>query len=952
MPATKEKKSPAESRAQWDTVRRDILDVLDVKAEYERWGAVFTGDANDDGWVSCHAIGREDANPSAAVNVGPGEFTGRYKDFADPDGSLSFFYAAVKFGGYESPTKAIRQYAQRLGLKAPGGNDPTDWSRKLNFLRDQHTFRTIYASRKGGGINPDSLVRIGAQRAEWPKESPQPQSVYAIPVYGPNLTNSDPTGWVVIGQHGGPIHVWQGEGKPHKSEKSHTLKGSKSGLIGRQAVESLLAETVEVVWKVEGVSDCLALDSLIPDELRGKHVVITNSAGAMERPKPAIASLFAGLEVRVIHDADTPGQTGAAVWVQSLAVAGASVREVKLPYSVEEKHGKDLRDWISDGGTYAALCQMAEATPIAVVDKTASATGVNGSANGDGKAAFSDTYGDEQIISLIGLDVLGELDDGSIRVYSRYHHKVTDIHGSIDHLGYAKLLQICGPLVRDHVDESPAEGESNKATLKVVRQAIGTIAGKRRISEQSMLGQGLWPLSDSALVIVNGGEASVWNGAKHLEPSDSPLCRGQILDLSNTEPWTDFSRLAGYLEQAKSDAWREAVISECFHILHKWRWKNDDDPMVCCGLILATYVQSFLQWRPQVAILGESGAGKTTFFEFLGRLFGKLAIRGEKPTEAGLRQAVGNSSRAVILDEFEEDRHRQSVLELIRTSSRGESSAILRGSQDQRGRRFALRHICWVAAIEIGLKRDPDRNRFIHLELRKPEEDRRGKLEIPSIDECTELGMKLLAIAITVVWDARRVAKSLKTVKLPDTPDRVVESYAVPMAFCTQAFKLSEESARQSLEGMMKAQDIEEQSVSDHEELIDAIMGAHVPLGGGDRCMVSEVVFGYVTDQTRAGVYRILEGCGVSRVCSWKNGGCRAQADWLAGDTLFIRHTQVCSQLLRNSRWENQSINQILKRIPGASSKRRVIAGREVRGIDIPIAAIESGIQEETPDEY
>ena len=131
----------------------------------------------------------------------------------------------------------------------------------------------------------------------------------------------------------------------------------------------------------------------------------------------------------------------------------------------------------------------------------------------------------------------------------------------------------------------------------------------------------------------------------------------------------------------------------------------------------------------------------------LEHIFGKLAIKSSGSSAAGLRQAIGNSSKIVLCDEFEDSKHRAETLQMIRASGRGDK--ILRGTTNQHGTGFGLKHIVWVAAIEVHLNRAPDKNRFIRLELSKAAAaDRSQKLKLPSSGQLADLGQRLLAVAI------------------------------------------------------------------------------------------------------------------------------------------------------------------------------------------------------------
>src|SRR5262249_48036444 len=67
---------------------------------------------------------------------------------------------------------------------------------------------------------------------------------------------------------------------------------------------------------------------------------------------------------------------------------------------------------------------------------------------------------------------------------------------------------------------------------------------------------------------------------------------------------------------------------------------------------------------------------------------------------------------------------------------------VIRGTPDQRGRSFGLKHIPWLLAIESGLTEAADRNRAVVLELLAVPDDRRGRLDRPAAGELRRLGVR------------------------------------------------------------------------------------------------------------------------------------------------------------------------------------------------------------------
>ena len=80
---------------------------------------------------------------------------------------------------------------------------------------------------------------------------------------------------------------------------------------------------------------------------------------------------------------------------------------------------------------------------------------------------------------------------------------------------------------------------------------------------------------------------------------------------------------------------------------------------------------------------GSTNTGKSTMFNTLADIFGRLLVKSSNSSAAGIRQSIGRSAKAVLCDEFEKSRHRpQEILEMLRSSSRGEK--VIRGTTWQK----------------------------------------------------------------------------------------------------------------------------------------------------------------------------------------------------------------------------------------------------------------------------
>ena len=128
--------------------------------------------------------------------------------------------------------------------------------------------------------------------------------------------------------------------------------------------------TSHTVVKCEGLTDGLTLHPLLPDGF----VAVANICGARSgKGAKVLADVMkdTGKHLVVIHDADQPGQQGAATVARETASVAASIRCPVLPYTIEKDHGKDLRDYLNEGHTWSDLLRLIEDTQP--VDQAATA---------------------------------------------------------------------------------------------------------------------------------------------------------------------------------------------------------------------------------------------------------------------------------------------------------------------------------------------------------------------------------------------------------------------------------------------------------------------------------------------------------------------------------------------------------------------------------------------------
>jgi hypothetical protein len=324
----------------WNAYTRDTLANTDIRAAYESWGVEFVKSTpNAKGWLDCWARDRPHGDrPNAGVNVKDGY----YKDHGGSAERLSLWEFGAKYGGFRDWRACRDHFAEKAGLTPPGKNKkkapddrlaPEDY---LQFLPWNDLNARLWAQKRPP-IDAAVLQTAGMRKAIY-----RGAYVFVTPVYNA-LPPDRPCGWVAVDMAGGFLVHKPRDGAPEKL-KVKTVDGSSSGLLGQLAQ----LRDAEVVWKVEGVTDLYSLMSVIPADLRGRHVVVTNSGGASQRPDPLWVSWLAGKVVHVVHDCDVPGREGAKKWLGALAGRAQDVKDIVLPYPVVRDHGKDLRDFLRE----------------------------------------------------------------------------------------------------------------------------------------------------------------------------------------------------------------------------------------------------------------------------------------------------------------------------------------------------------------------------------------------------------------------------------------------------------------------------------------------------------------------------------------------------------------------------------------------------------------------------
>lgn len=208
----------------------------------------------------------------------------------------------------------------------------------------QADLRAMFAASKPP-ITPEAVEAAGGVAVNWPKKFQGDGRCIAFPAVDDHGNVRGQILRRVNGEEFAPV------GKLPK-RKAHMVKGSRDGWIVPGGWDRV--RRAQIVWKVEGLPDALALYSRLPAD----HAVVTNICGA--KSVPPFLDPFKGKSVAIVPDADQAGVAGANRYAAKLGRVADEVRIAPLPYAVTEDHGRDLRDWLNDGGTLEALQAIAD----------------------------------------------------------------------------------------------------------------------------------------------------------------------------------------------------------------------------------------------------------------------------------------------------------------------------------------------------------------------------------------------------------------------------------------------------------------------------------------------------------------------------------------------------------------------------------------------------------------
>lgn len=871
------------------------------RVDWRRVGTELLGldlSGNDsNGWVSCKHWDGNDGSNSCSFNVE----TGYFKDFRTGNKAISGFDALILKGEAKHFGEARAKLVGMFGLKMPDlDKDDPEFGVKWKPWDDRQA--RLYCNVKKG------VTVYGLKRAAARLCMRHGVMCIALPV---SDYDGVIVGWMFLRQNGEPF-----EQKGGNSPKAICKVRDKSNgaFVCDPAVMRELKELAEdderlTIFWCEGAPDMLAG---LSHEFKEEHWFITNCHGTQEN-----IQWFGHADVVLISDADVPGLAGA--FKRARKDQPVYVPPGPRGLKIEKDHGYDYRDFlcsfnVPNAHPLTGLVQQQSDEEIAKREEDRREEEVSRGMEAAYKRA-------EKLLTDCGCHIISIDDAERMTLYSEHTHQTKKVT-SIDKLSYEQMIQLLGYRfqakvlgTQKEIEAMAAAGQGGYRSFTDFKRALALAATASEYLDLEEVGVGIWAVEDKDqtktgdMLLVKHAGAYKFDGNR-LTQIRRPVIGRQIANLAIKNNWFDVEKLADYIERSKDVDFREQTYNALYALVRQWNWENDFMPQTAIGLFMATYIQALLEWRPIVALTGESNSGKTVFMKLLNTLYLGLAQFSAQSTAAGVLQNMGISSRPLLLDEFDSGQEQQKLLNHFRVGSRGQE--MLKGTASQDGKSYKIQHIPWIAGIHAGSRSQADVNRMIPLRI-KQAKGNAYTLNLPDSHDLRDLGHRVLAGVLVSAQAAMSMSQDLlKKGGDGNLQSRYRESYSVPYA-CLGAFMgltLDEIDGimSQYLNLEVTKQVILEDASSDQEALLMDILQSEVRMpreAPMETASVAEVLF----DPELSGFRNHARTKGVGFVVPKKGNDKKV---CFVGRRLTAKHG-----ILRSTDWEHVAgLLQILERLP------------------------------------
>lgn len=304
------------------------------------------------------------------------------------------------------------------------------------------------------------------------------------------------------------------------------------------------------------------------------------------------------------------------------------------------------------------------------------------------------------------------------------------------------------------VYSSVPQGQPNPAAI--LKEIILEEAHKKGlIDDETPISSGIWRFNNEWIVVSGRKAAKIKDGK--LEYLETPIVGGRVIQFEK-DSWIDLKNLERKIPAADlKRAFRKAR-----ELVSQWVWYDPEMVDFVAAFVMLLAFQYVMRWRPWLYILGAAGTGKSSFLEYIiEEIFRCLVKRIDKGTAHSTAQAIGNSGRIGVFDEFEKSPKLSELLEAFKLFNRGGNYT--RGTTGDKAKEYGMHHMPIMASISLPKTFSTDRaqlSRVVKFELKKIPE---GKYLVGMTDEeAQELACDIVASMFSV-WD--RVEEGVREIE-------------------------------------------------------------------------------------------------------------------------------------------------------------------------------------------
>ena len=446
----------------------------------------------------------------------------------------------------------------------------------------------------------------------------------------------------------------------------------------------------------------------------------------------------------------------------------------------------------------------------------------------------------------------------------------------------------------------------DRKSYQIIKESIlRQAAEKDFVDTENTLKMGIWK-TERGFLIISGKDVLHIEGDR-IQRIHEPVWNGKIITLG--EKWLD----PDYLEHELKTADITRTYTELRELIAQWNFADREMLNHITAFVMLAPFQQAMKWRPWIYLTGRRGTGKTTFLDEILGIYDVLTVRMDKTTAHALAQTVGNTGKIPVLDEFEQYKRMEEILEVAKLSSKG--GYYTRGTTGDKAKKWHFHHIFWFASIYVAGTDAAQKSRMIVFELLPHTEKN------PSLPTSSEKELLLHSIVASVIknWEkieekAEEYRRRKRDYKVKD--GRIVDNFAYSAALIDVAIGEGE------IPEFAETVDFAE----DEEEILRTILNTVV----NDRTVYDWLTYGN----------EAAEKFGVKKITK-KDGSVH----------LVIEPKRVRRYLLKDTMWKDLNIAEPLLRLaPSRQKEATWIYGKTQRAILIPwevvLSIVEDGLEQ------